>query len=120
MINQQYQQCAETCAACAIACNQCAIACLGEKEVMHLKKCIQLDLECAVVCQAAADLLNMNSLYINEICSLCITVCNACADECEKHTSMEHCKKCAEACRNCAKECSWMLTGKVELEEHSL
>jgi hypothetical protein len=29
----------------------------------------------------------------------------ACAEECEKHAHMDHCRKCAEACRHCAEVC---------------
>ncbi|WP_255497938.1 four-helix bundle copper-binding protein [Flavobacterium sp. I3-2] len=38
-------------------------------------------------------------------------ICNACAEECEKHVAMgmEHCRECAEACRKCAQACEEMM-----------
>lgn len=118
MAHPQYQQCAEACLECVIACNQCAISCLSEKTVADLKDCIQLDLECAAICSATADLLNINSKYVSDICALCVKVCDACAVECEKHAlmGMEHCRRCAEACRNCSKECSWLMAGKISVD----
>ncbi|WP_432703403.1 four-helix bundle copper-binding protein [Lysinibacillus sphaericus] len=36
-------------------------------------------------------------------------MCDACATECEKHSSHhEHCKKCVEACKRCADVCRSM------------
>lgn len=106
MTHQQIKKCVDACIACATTCNHCAVSCLEEKEVQHLTKCIRLDLECAAICKAAAELMSVEGAYSKELCQLCATICNACADECEKHVAMgmEHCKECAEACRACAKE----------------
>lgn len=104
MLNQLYQKCIDACVECATICNHCAISCLEEKEVQNLTKCIRLDLECAVVCRATAGLMTLNSGYSTKISGLCATICDACAEECENHIAMEHCKECAEACRTCAKE----------------
>jgi hypothetical protein len=88
-------------------CNQCAIACLNEK-MLHVKKCIQLDLN-VHICQAAANVLSLDGKFSKDICKLCADICNACAEE-WKHAAMgmEHCKECAEACRACAKACEEM------------
>ncbi|HET7115140.1 MAG TPA: four-helix bundle copper-binding protein [Hanamia sp.] len=104
MPNQQYQKCIDACLECATICNNCAVACLEEKEVSNLTKCIRLDLECAVICRASAELMTLNSIYSSKICGLCATICDACSEECENHSLMEHCKECAEACRTCAKK----------------
>jgi len=110
MISSKFQSCREACLACVATCNQCATACLNEKDVEHLKKCIQLDLECAAICQAAANVLSLNGQFSAELCKLCADICNACAEECEKHAKMgmDHCKECAEVCRRCAQECEKM------------
>ncbi len=106
MTNQQYQKCIDACLECATECNHCAVACLEEKEVQHLTQCIRLDLECAVICRASAELMTSGSAYSPQICELCAAICNACAEKCEQHANMgmEHCRECAEACRACAKE----------------
>jgi hypothetical protein len=110
MTNQQYQQCLEACQACATACHQCAVACLNEKDVEMLKTCIQLDLECAVICNAAATVMSMEGRFSDQLCRVCADICNACADECEKHAQhgMEHCRRCADMCRKCATACEEM------------
>jgi len=104
MLNQLYQKCIDACLECATTCNHCAISCLEESEVQHLTKCIRFDLECAVICRTTAELMTLNSAYSTKISGLCATICDSCAEECEKHTAMEHCKECAEACRTSAKE----------------
>ena len=110
MIQTKFQSCIEACLNCEAFCKQCAVACLNEKEVEHLRACIQLNLECAAICQAAANVMSFDGKFSKEICKLCVDICNACADECERHgeMGMEHCKECAEACRQCAKACQEM------------
>ena len=106
MTTKQYQKCIDACLECATECNQCAVACLEEKEVQNLTQCIRLDLECAVICRASAELMTKGSAYAPQLCELCATICNACAEKCEQHANMgmEHCRECAEACRACAME----------------
>ncbi len=106
MTIQQYQKCIDACLECATECNHCAVACLEEKEVQHLTQCIRLDLECAVICRASAEIMTSGSAYSPQICELCAAICNACAEKCEQHANMgmEHCRECAEACRTCARE----------------
>ena len=102
MIQTKFQSCIEACLKCVAICNQCAIACLNEDDVAHVKKYIQLDLECAAICQAAANVLSLDGKFSKEICKLCADIYNACAEECEKHAAMgmEHCKECAEDCKD--------------------
>lgn len=94
-----------------VICNQCAAACLDEKEVEHLRKCIQLDLECAAICRAAVEVMSLGGRLSAEICACCADSCTACADECDKHAAMgmDHCRACADACRACAAACLEMV-----------
>ena len=116
MAHQKFQHCIDECIACAIACSHCATECLKEEHVKDLAHCIQLDLECAAICRSATELMSLGSEYSYSLCTICMEVCNACADECEKHATMdiaamgmEHCKACAEACRKCAAACEEMV-----------
>ena len=93
---------------CAMECSHCAMACLGEEDVKMLANCIKLNLDCAEVCRTAASLLSRGSDHGNHLVKECGEICNTCADECEKHSHMEHCRKCAEVCRACADACSEM------------
>ena len=90
---------------CAAACNHCATACLDEEDVKMMVKCIKIDLDCAAICSLTATLLARGSEHGKHLLKECIEVCNACAEECEKHAHMQHCKKCAEDCRKCAEAC---------------
>jgi hypothetical protein len=93
---------------CAIECSHCAMACLDEEDVKMLAACIKLNIDCAEVCRLTASLLSRGSMHGNHLLKECVEICEACADECEKHSHMEHCKKCADVCRHCAEECSEM------------
>jgi len=70
--------------------------------------CIQLDMECATACYAAAQLMSLGSDRADEYCRLCVDLCEACAEECGRHKN-EHCQECAQACRDCAEECLHMV-----------
>jgi len=89
---------------CIAACNFCAASCLQEEHVNHMARCISLDMDCADVCRAAAVLLARGSRHGKHLLKECIELCEACADECEKHEH-DHCRACATACRECAEAC---------------
>ncbi len=72
-----------------------------------MARCIQLDMECAAICTAAAQLMSMGSNRASEICRICADICTECGDECGKHESV-HCRECAEICHRCAEECRRM------------
>ena len=74
---------------------------MKEENVTMITKCIQFDMECAVLCYASAQLIGLGSDKAKELCALCATICNACADVRGKHDN-QHCKECADACRYCA------------------
>lgn len=99
----------ETLIDCAIECSHCAMACLDEDDVKMLKHCIKLDLDCAEICRTTASLLSRGSEHGEHLLKECVEICNACAEECEKHSHMEHCRRCAEECRLCAEECSVLI-----------
>jgi hypothetical protein len=93
---------------CAVECNHCATACLQEQDVKMMARCIALDLDCAAICELAAAAMARGSENAQSICALCADICEACGEECAKHSAMEHCQRCAEACRRCADECRRM------------
>lgn len=89
-------------------CHQCADACLEEDDVHELRTCIRMDQECAVACQTAVNMMLLDGNFAEAYCQLCADICHACAEECTKHSGMEHCRVCAEACMHCAELCSEM------------
>lgn len=72
-----------------------------------MARCIELDIQCAALCTAAAELMSMGSAYSHKICSICAEICEECGSECEKHHN-EHCRECAEICKSCAQQCREM------------
>ena len=103
----EYKKCIDACLACAAVCNHCAASCLQEPDTKMMAKYIQLDMECAALCYAAAQLMSLGGAGAAALCQLCATACEACAAECSKHDN-KHCKECAEACTACAAECKKM------------
>jgi hypothetical protein len=99
-----FRSCIDACTVCAEACDRCASACIAEARNEDLSRCIQIDLDCAQICRAAAGFMARGSEHALAICDLCAYVCEACATECAKH-AMEHCQACAAACRRAASEC---------------
>lgn len=73
-----------------------------------MARCIQLDMECAAFCYAAAQVMSMGGRSARDLCRLCADICQACGDECGRHEHMVHCKECADACHRCAEECRKM------------
>lgn len=90
---------------CQIACNMCFDACLEENDVNMLTDCIRRDRECADICGIAVDFVSRKGTLTTEILDACIKSCISCAEECEKHDHMEHCRDCAVACKECAEAC---------------
>ena len=90
---------------CAAECSHCATACLEEQDVKMLARCIKLDIDCAEICRLASSFIARGSEHAEHLLSECAEICMACAEECEKHAHMDHCRKCAEACRHCAEVC---------------
>lgn len=91
-------------AECIHICNECFNACLNEDDVKMMTECIKLDKECSAICAATLGLIYKDAHFMKEMLTLCEKACNACAEECGKH-SYDHCKECAKACKECAKAC---------------
>ncbi|CAN5267796.1 four-helix bundle copper-binding protein [soil metagenome] len=89
---------------CIAACNFCASSCLKEDDVKMMAKCISLDIDCAEICRTTAILLARDSVHGKHLLKECIEMCEACAEECNKHEK-DHCKACYKACRDCADAC---------------
>ncbi|ASK34178.1 four-helix bundle copper-binding protein [Alloalcanivorax mobilis] len=99
-----HQSVIEACTQCAVQCHHCLAACLEERNTDAMAACIQLDAECAGICQLMAQYLAQDSRFTEDLASVCARVCESCAEECGQH-DMEHCQACADACRACAQAC---------------
>lgn len=107
-------ECVTHCHDCAATCTSCADACLGEAMVAQLTRCIRLNLDCADICAATANVLTRQTDtpadVVQRQLEACAAACRSCAQECEQHADHhEHCRVCAEACRACERACEEML-----------
>jgi hypothetical protein len=100
----RYLDCIAACNACVVACNHCAASCLQEPDIKPMVRCVELDSDCAQICQLCVSLMAGGSELVPQVCGLCADACNACAAECSRH-AMDHCQQCAEACQRCAAAC---------------
>src|SRR3989344_4268211 len=96
---QDNQDCIEACLECASSCNQCVVSCLkeDESEVGKLTHCMQLNLECAMACYAASEMMTLGSKLAQDYCVLCAEICESCARECDGHNFIQ-CRECSRAC----------------------
>jgi hypothetical protein len=66
------------------------------------------------VCTTTGQVLSRHTGYdanlTRQVLATCVTACTTCADECERHQQMEHCRICAQACRRCEHACNDLLT----------
>ena len=102
--------CVNACLDCAQACIICADACLAEQQPDRLGRCIGLNLACADLCRAAANVESRRTCADGRasrlILEACARICRLCADECATHAAMhEHCRICADVCRACEEAC---------------
>jgi hypothetical protein len=102
-----YESCIKACLRCADACNHCASSCTQEKDIKMMARCIQLDMECATICYASAQLMSLGSDFAKAVCQICADICWLCNEECSKHQT-DHCQECAKMCKLCAEECQKM------------
>ena len=97
---------------CAQTCTACANACLGEPSVADMVRCIRLNTHCADLCDTTGRLISRQESpeLARAILEACVLACRLCAEECERHTDMEHCRICADACRACEQSCQRVLS----------
>lgn len=106
MSNQRMQECIENCLQCHRLCLEMAMNHCLEKGGEHVAPThLRLMMNCAQICQTAADFMLSASPLHAQTCAVCANVCEACADSCEPLEGMED---CIRACRICAESCREM------------
>lgn len=104
MAEELFQDCIDACNRCAAECERCTSACLKEQMVDQLTRCIELNMDCSLLCVVTAKLLARDSEQAFPLAEQCADACRLCADECRTH-DMAHCQRCADLCDRCAEEC---------------
>jgi len=90
---------------CALKCDNCVDGCLLEKSAHSLVLCIKVNIDCSAVCRLTASLISRDSPVSSDVLGFCAIVCETCATECEKHSSLVYCQLSADACRACKEIC---------------
>ncbi|WP_400242957.1 four-helix bundle copper-binding protein [Niallia sp. JL1B1071] len=93
---------------CMIVCNHCLNECLAVENVTPMIDCIHTNRECIQFCSYLEQAIIRKSPYAKEFAEICLSVCQDCARECEKHDH-RHCQYCADICRECANACKTFL-----------
>ncbi len=100
----KYKETIEACLRCSAICHHCAASCLEEEHVGMMAECIRLDMECAAICTATAQVLSMGGSQAKALAMICAQICDDCSLECAKHDN-QHCRECSDICHNCANQC---------------
>ncbi|MBI4018408.1 MAG: four-helix bundle copper-binding protein [Candidatus Aenigmarchaeota archaeon] len=105
--SEKLEECIEGCMYCQRACLETLEYCLGRggghAELSHTTSLM----DCAKLCEAAADLAIRGSALEPKVFELCAAACEKCADSCESFDDAQM-KSCAETCRHCAGSCRRM------------
>jgi hypothetical protein len=105
-LTDEIRSCIEECLRCQTICLSEAIGHCLEKGGRHTEPAhFKLMLDCAEICQTAANFMARGSDHHRHICGECAEICRACAESCETVGDM---KECVDACRRCAESCEKM------------
>ena len=95
--------------ACYKSCTRTILHCLEMGGEHAGPQHINLLMDCAKICEVAADFAIRGSANHPALCGLCADICRQCAEQCEEMAEGdEQMQKCAEACRQCAEACGRM------------
>jgi hypothetical protein len=106
VLSREMKSCIEACSNCYQTCLSMAMGHCLEQGGAHVEPVhFRLMLSCAEICQTSANLQLSASSFTTDMCQLCATVCDACADSCRRLEGMED---CVHACVACAASCRQM------------
>ena len=93
---------------CHDICLQAVSHCL-EKGGDHARaEHITLLLDCAEICQTAANFMLRNSELHARTCGVCAEICERCAEDCDRFGDDPTMQQCSQICRHCAEACKEM------------
>ena len=112
-IDSEMRDCIRECQSCAAICLETVTHCLqmsgAHAEVSHIRTL----LDCADICQTAANFMLRGSDLHTRTCAVCSEACERCAVSCEQFPDDRMMQQCAEECRRCATSCRNMATRAV-------
>jgi hypothetical protein len=100
-LNDEQRECIENCTDATEVCEWCADECLGSDE---MEECARLCRDVVDIASLHARLMARDSQFSQQLGELCAEVCDACAEECDRHDA-KHCQVCVDVLRECAESC---------------
>ena len=109
MPDSKLQHCIAECGNCQETCLATVVHCLKLDGKHAEAEHIRVMLDCAEICQTAANFMLHESDLHNSVCDACAQICEACARSCEAIAKGdEQMNRCIESCRRCADACREM------------
>ena len=109
MTNANLQRCIANCGDCQETCLATVAHCLTLGGKYAEAQRIRVMLDCAEICQVAANFMLRRSTLHSYVCRACAEICDACARSCEAIANDdEQIRQCVESCRRCAGSCREM------------
>lgn len=110
-LNDDLQRCIDLCQECHRICLRTAMHHCLETGGPHVAPPhFRLMLNCAEICQTAANFMLSGSDLHHLTCGVCAEVCDRCAEDCESIGDMD---ECVDICRRCAESCRAMASAAV-------
>jgi hypothetical protein len=104
---EMLRNCISSCIRCHNICLESAMSQCLDMGGDHVEpEHFRLLVNCADICQVAADFMLSRSQMHGRVCDLCAEICAACAESCEQVGEMD---ECAQACRECEQQCRQMV-----------
>ena len=109
MAKTKLQQCIADCGDCQETCLATVAHCLTLGGKYAEAQNIRVMLDCAEICQTAANFMLRRSTLHTHVCRACAEICEACARSCEAIANDDkQIRQCVESCRRCAESCREM------------
>lgn len=104
-LSQGMEQCIQECLDCHHICLETVAYCLQQGGRHADAAHIRVLLDCAEICQTAANFMCSGSGFAARLCLLCADVTECCAEVLELLSDDTTLTACADACRRCAASC---------------
>ncbi|WP_437811726.1 four-helix bundle copper-binding protein [Sorangium sp. So ce1078] len=104
-LSEAFQDTASEAQSCQSICVQSIQHCLqmggSHVEPSHMR----LMQDCAEICETTGTMLLRGSPQHNQVTAACASICELCAQSCDRFAGDAQMKACADACRHCAAAC---------------
>lgn len=105
------QMCIQNCTVCHQVCTQLINHCLSKGGEHMAPAHIRTLMDCAEICQTAANFMMRDSSLHTTVCRVCAEACRTCIESCEGISDLDdQMKNCINICKQCAESCEKMST----------